>query len=167
MRSMRLSAVALMLCWLGNAFAAVQPVELKVKDEVVLAKAMEDGAGLTLPEFLVFTKSGAAVLHERAFNDSFVDRLELAVRSAEPLETEVTLAAVLEDIVAMDDSPLAPDIGSDYHFVFVEYWAEWCAPCHMQKKAVTEYFERHPDANVLWLYVRRDPTLLPNVTVTK
>lgn len=165
MRSVLWTSIALMLLGSFNAWSAVQPLELKVKDEVLRAKAIGDGMTLVLPEFLVFTQTGTAVFHDNGFNELFVSSVERAMKSAAPIENALGLREVLAEVVAMDGSPLSLDIDEKYEFVFVEYWADWCAPCHKQKEAIAQFLADRKDAKILWLYIRRDPALLPEVTV--
>lgn len=166
MRSVLWMSIALMLFGSINAWSAVKPIELKVKDDVLRAKAIGDGMTLVLPEFFVFTQTGTAVFHDNGFNDLFLSSVERAMKSATPIENALGLRELLAEVVTMDGSPLSLDIAEKYEFVFVEYWADWCAPCHKQKEAIAQYLAAHKDAKILWLYIRRDPTLLPEVTVT-
>lgn len=160
-------SIALVLIWPGSAWSVIQPLELKVKDDVLLSRAMEGGQSLTLPEFLVFTSKGTLIFHDKGFDSSFMDRLARAMRASAPLQGKLELRELLAEAVAMDGSPVPQRFEGKYEFVFVEYWAEWCAPCHQQKKAVTEYLSKNTGEKILWLYIRRDPTLLPNVSVQK
>lgn len=167
MRKTLWTSIALIFAWPCSAWSASQPLELKVKDEVLLAKAMEGGMSLTLPEFFVFTRTGTAIFHDKGFNSAFIFSVERAMDSSTPVEASVSLRDVFADVVSMDDSPPEQGVVASYDFVFVEYWAEWCAPCHHQKRAVAQYLAENPDKKILWLYIRRDPTLLPEVSVQK
>lgn len=167
MRKASWISIALIFVWPCGAWSTVQPLEFKVKDDVLLAKAMEGGMSLTLPEFFVFTPTGTAIFHDKGFDTTFMNRLESAMHSSTPIEASVSLRDVFADVVRMDGSPTEQDIVASYDFVFVEYWADWCAPCHQQKRAVAQYFAENPDKKILWLYVRRDPTLLPGLSTQK
>ena len=167
MRKALWTSIALIFVWPCGAWSAAEPLELKVKDEVLLAKAMEGGMTLTLPEFLVFTRSGTAVFHDKGFDSTFTNDLERAMHSSTPVEARVSLRDVFADVVRMDGSPTEQGIVAGYDFVFVEYWADWCAPCHQQKRAVAQYLAENPGKKILWLYIRRDPTLLPGASAHK
>src|SRR5690606_5340747 len=54
MRKASWISIALIFVWPCGAWSTVQPLEFKVKDDVLLAKAMEGGMSLSLPEFFCF-----------------------------------------------------------------------------------------------------------------
>ncbi len=168
MRRMLAALILSLLGWPHVVWSAVEPVPLKVKDDVMLSAINGgDSLTLTLPEFLVFRSSGAAIYHDKGFTASFMDVVELAMKTNTALESKPGLTQVLAELVTMDGSPFAANAVADYDFVFVEYWADWCAPCHQQRKAVEAYLAQNTEEKILWLYIRRDPTLLPNVAVKK
>ena len=58
-------------------------------------------------------------------------------------------------MVEKDGKP--PGKFAEADFTVVEYWAEWCKPCHMQAKFLNEVIAKHPDLAITILHVEADP----------
>ncbi len=108
--------------------------------------------GLTLPQLRAYDREGR-LLHDFGTGfapSAFTSTLDTLV--AHPLATDgvvPTLAQELDGVVDARDEPLAMPRATG--LVFVEYWADWCQPCHAQFNALTAYLEshRHPEVTLL------------------
>jgi len=118
----------------------------------------------SLPQLRVYDREGR-LLHEFVgYDTEFLNTLDELVKSPHaPTDQPETLSSELAAIEMADGKALAKPPEADV--LLVEYWADWCAPCHMQFDALVEYLGARPDLNARLLHVEADPTKLEGVEV--
>jgi hypothetical protein len=132
-------------------------------DTPVLQRVAEGlGATVTrLPEFRVYDHSGALVLHQYGFEEAaFAASLQDAladpqpVAGAPPLDELVGSFASVSGCGEVHPFELGSRDGVD--FFFVEYWADWCAPCREQLAYVDHFLRAQPaPERIAWVKVER------------
>jgi hypothetical protein len=117
------------------------------------------GFGITvtrLPEFRIYDRSGALVLHEFGFEaQAFGTALERALQTPRPIAGAPALAETLKAFSARSGCGDVTEfeLHADTDFVFVEYWAEWCAPCKQQLAYVQRFLQTQPPERIAWVKV--------------
>jgi len=48
-------------------------------------------------------------------------------------------------------------------FTIVEYWAEWCQPCHTQSEQLKKVIASQPGLSINVLHAEADPMKLPEL----
>ena len=116
-----------------------------------------------LPEFKAFDKEGRNIFSEVGGTDEFQTLLAQALKAPTPTDNHIKTELAL---VTLDGSEQPPTIAYQaYDFTFVEYWADWCAPCHEQMETVRAFIDAHPKWNILWLKVEKDPLKLNGIII--
>lgn len=141
--------------------------ELKVEDAALFK--MINGNPFELPQLRVYDRQGRQVADfGGGFDpDRFRGQLEKVLRSPSPKEGKKSLQDEMQSIVEKNGKP--PEKLADVDFTLVEYWAEWCEPCHLQAKDMNEVVGKHPDLAITVLHVEADPEKinLPGVKMKK
>ena len=147
----------------SQAFSTNSPLELKVKDDILLAE-MKTGKTMLLPEFEMFSATGARIFHSTGFDKEFTTRIQdaLSAKNSDGVKLSDRLPQLLD---RNGISPRSSDM-KDAGYVFIEYWAEWCSACLLQMKTVDTFISEHSDLKILWLKVEKDPTKLPSLKFT-
>ena len=141
--------------------------ELKV-DDAALFKLI-NGNVFELPQLRIYDRQGRQVADFGGgfAPDRFRGQLEKVLLSPSPKEGKKSLENVLQSIVDKNGKPTEKPANAD--FTLVEYWAEWCKPCHLQAKYMNEIIEKHPDLAITVLHVEADPEKinLPGIKMKK
>jgi hypothetical protein len=166
-RMLRSGLAADILTVIGVAHTAEQQVvEIRIPPEVLKAQLLESSKH-TLPEFMAFTGDGKRIFQKRGMSTGFIASLEASLKKKKALTREAGLRETVGAAKTADGGALDASLAAQYDFVFVEYWADWCSPCHAQRKAVADFLAGAPTMNVLWLHIEKDFTKLEGMTVTK
>jgi hypothetical protein len=139
--------------------------ELKVDDAALLN--LIKGNIFELPQLRIYDRQGRQVADfGGGFNPNrFRGQLEEVLRSPSPKEGKKSLQTELQSIVEKDGKPVEKISAAD--FTMVEYWAEWCKPCHLQAKDMNEVIEKHPDLTITVLHVEADPEKITGIKMKK
>ncbi|HXO38097.1 MAG TPA: hypothetical protein VN872_05645 [Candidatus Acidoferrum sp.] len=140
-----------------------QFVEVKLKDKELLK--MATGKEMSLPQLRVYDKQGQLV---GDFNDgfddaTFKDDFDKLLQSAKPITGKAGLTSELDIIVNLKNKALKNLPPAD--FTIVEYWADWCKPCHQQLELLHQALKAHETVAINILHVQADPTKLPGMKV--
>ncbi|BAO45399.1 TlpA family protein disulfide reductase [Thiolapillus brandeum] len=106
-----------------------------------------------------------SVKSDRLPAPNFQESVQAALARGE--QEAIRLTRLKPLLVTPDGSPLPADAFSGAEYIFIEYWAEWCSACLQQMEQVKTIIRNHPDKNIRWLKVEKDPTRLDSITVTK
>ena len=139
--------------------------ELKVEDAALFK--LVKGNIFELPQLRIYDRQGRQVADfGGGFDpDRFRGQLEKVLRSPSPKEGKKSLQVELQSIVEKDGKPAEKATAAD--FTLVEYWAEWCKPCHLQAKYMNEVIEKHPELAITVLHVEADPEKISGVKMKK
>jgi len=108
-----------------------------------------------LPQLRMYDAKGQRVLNVTGYSSAFAGILSGVLEGRGESQAFATLAAELGRVVrSADHKPLAPLPKAD--FTIVEYWAEWCAPCHAQARDMAAVLGGHPKTRVNLLHVDAD-----------
>ena len=155
---------------LGVALAQTTPtnsnhpiIEAKVKDKELLK--MVSGKELAIPQLRIYDKQGHQVADfGNGFGpETFKEDLDKVFQSPKPTEGKPALKAELEIITDIKNKKLKDLTPAD--FTIVEYWAEWCEPCHEQSQLLKESLDTHQNLAISVLHVQADPTKLPGLKI--
>jgi thiol-disulfide isomerase/thioredoxin len=139
-----------------------QFIEAKVKDDELLKMAI--GKPFSLPQLRVYDRQGRQVGNFVGFEaETFKKKLAKVLQSPTPIPGKPELSRELKVIVDGENKRLKELPSGD--FTFVEYWADWCEPCHKQFKLLQEALDGHTNLAVIVLHVRADATKLPGMKV--
>jgi thiol-disulfide isomerase/thioredoxin len=114
--------------------------------------------GIVLPQLRVYDREGRLL---RNFGPGYAPAAftgELDGLVARPVAGDgvsPTLEHELDGVVDAAGEPMVVPGGSD--LVFVEYWADWCQPCHAQLQALTAYLEAHRNLDATLLHIAMAP----------
>lgn len=112
---------------------------------------------LSLPQLRVYDADGR-LRHDfdRGFSpDTFTATLrELADKPLASAEAPVGLPAELAGVERPDGTPVGKLPKAT--LVFIEYWADWCQPCHEQLEMLTHFLATNPNLNACVLHVEAD-----------
>jgi thiol-disulfide isomerase/thioredoxin len=163
----KLSALLVCLAFLAAPLAnSCQPAdskqhtfEVRLADEE-LSLELKEGKTFVLPQLRVYDKQGRQVgdFGTDFDEDTFPKKLESILKSPSPTGADKTLAMEIKRVADSAGKPLAQLPTAD--FTIVEYWAEWCEPCKMQKEELGHILAAHQDLAVNVLHVEADPLKL-------
>lgn len=123
--------------------------------------SLASGSSIGIPQLRVFDGSGRLL---RNFGTEFSAKTfdnELAAIVAHPVapasETPA-LAGELRGVVDAEGRPVS--VPKDAKIVFVEYWASFCAPCHVQFNDLVRFIKTHPrlEATIVHVAVEFPPS---------
>jgi thiol-disulfide isomerase/thioredoxin len=143
-----------------------QMIEAKVKDKE-LFKMVTKKKEFAIPQLRVYDKQGQQVADfSGGFEpDTFKEELDKVLQSPKPDTGKPVLQAELEIITDSKNKKLKELPPAD--FTIVEYWADWCEPCHEQFDLLQKSLAAHPELAINMLHVQADPTKLPGLKVQK
>jgi thiol-disulfide isomerase/thioredoxin len=153
------------LIFTGAVFAKPKPIELEISPSTLFKMVSNGQTTSTLPEFEVFNSEGLGVFHQKSLDKQFKQSLVNAITNPKingnKLEDSLKVISDKKNEVPYQVDP------SKYDYIFVEYWASWCAPCFHQMAKVEEVITENPNIKTLWLKVERDPTKIDGATRVK
>ncbi|MGL1957331.1 MAG: hypothetical protein OCD00_08455 [Colwellia sp.] len=143
-------------------YAEQVPVELKISPSLLLKMVSNGQTTSVLPEFEVFNSKGNSVFHRRSLSKKF--KIMLVNAMLNPIENGKKLQDSLK-IISQKNSEISYQVDpSKYDYIFIEYWASWCAPCFHQMAIIQEVLTENASINILWLKVEKDPTKIESIT---
>jgi thioredoxin 1 len=69
-------------------------------------------------------------------------------------------------ILSLDQSSFASTVTQSANPVLVDFWAEWCGPCHMLSPVVEALAEEHPEITFAKVNVDEAPELAQSFQVS-
>ncbi|MGA9980131.1 MAG: hypothetical protein WBQ08_16045 [Candidatus Sulfotelmatobacter sp.] len=180
---MRIFCTAMML--LGISYSCVaqtrvinyQIFEVKLEKEILKSETTGPAA-FTLPQFRVYNRKGQEMVDLGGFlvSEDFKQQLQAALKLSSPTNSGRTLNWEV-DRIANIAGPRLPDLdppgvkalrvrggelkslmdATNADFTFVEYWAESCKPCELQRALMMEILNSHPELHFNILHVEADP----------
>jgi hypothetical protein len=143
----------------GAADAKLDIIELHQTD-AALAATYAKGKRMNLPRLLLLDAQGRLVLGEVGLRDGVDYRLVHALAKDKPLQSPITLALVLSEVVDAHGQTVAVSGLPQADGYVVGYWATWCAPCHLLARDIESQLKRW-NKHVVWLKIESDPEKLP------
>lgn len=133
-------------------------IESRLRGEV-LATLQE--RGMPLPQLRVYDAEGRQIADfDSGYSAAtFPSRLTGTLVNRRPTDSPLTLEREVAWVMTPSGEDLDPLPPADV--TVVEYWAEWCAPCHEQWDALEEVLAEHPELSVNVLRVEADPEKYP------
>ncbi len=163
----RLSGTIILFLLLTLPAAAAEKagyLALTIKKDALM-KEMMSGKVMMLPEFEIYDAQGFRIYHSHGLPDSF--RADVQAALAGNSRESHRFSDIRNHMLYMEGKPLEEDLLNGADFVFVEYWADWCSSCQQQMKQVESIIGNHPDMNILWLKVEKDPTKLEGMEIRR
>jgi len=107
-----------------------------------------------LPQLRMYDAKGQRVLNVTGYSGAFPRILASVLEGQGEPQAFARLAAELDRVRTSEHKPLGQLPKAD--FTIVEYWAEWCAPCHAQARDMAAVLGEHPKSRVNLLHVDAD-----------
>ena len=126
-----------------------------------LCRPVRGRVGMALPLFRSFRADGAMLFETSGYNSAFYRDLKKRVKKGKASRKKWSLDDEVADFVAEDGTQVLPSRLPQADATFVEYWAEWCAPCKAQIADLKRFTEEVDGLNVNVLLVEADPQKLP------
>ena len=112
------------------------------------------GINFQLPQLRIYDAKGQRVLNLTGYGSSFSRMLAGVLEGQGQPQSFALLASELDRLRTADHKPLARLPKAD--FTIVEYWAEWCLPCHAQARDMAAVLTEHPKVRVNLLHADAD-----------
>lgn len=121
---------------------------------VAKAELFKIERGITLPQTLVFDaeQRAIAVFHQFVDLPTLLAKIEQARQ--QPQDLDLSLAQALHYYRERDTGPVAQLPARELYIL--QAWADWCAPCIQETRALEAHFAAHPDLPWLWLHAETD-----------
>ena len=111
---------------------------------------------LVLPQFRLYDSRGWRLARSSGYDRSeFRSRLEAFLAGQGTADGERRLSAELPRFETPRGHRIKTVPPAD--FTVIEYWAEWCQPCHVQSGELAEVLADHPQLSVNVVYVYASP----------
>lgn len=130
--------------------------------DAVLRKVYAEGKRVNLPRMVLFDGDGRLLFAEVGLRKSLGYRLRRALEKDKPLNAPLSLARVLDDVEDAKDQPVKVRDLPDADAYVVDYWAEWCAPCHEMARDIERQMKRWKSdgKHIVWIKIESDPQKL-------
>lgn len=123
----------------------------------VLAHESGKGKKVFLPRLLLFDAQGRLV----AYQPGYADRIDYLMRRSlerdQPVSDKVNLALAVGETLDANGNAVAVDSLPKADAYVLDYWAEWCSPCHMLERDLQRFLPRWSGVRVVWLKIEADP----------
>jgi thiol-disulfide isomerase/thioredoxin len=107
-----------------------------------------------LPQLRIYDAKGQRVLNLTGYGSSFSGMLTSVLEGKGQPQASLLLARELDRLRTVDRKPLGALPKAD--FTIVEYWADWCLPCHAQARDMAAVLTEYPKVRVNLLHVDAD-----------
>jgi thiol-disulfide isomerase/thioredoxin len=133
------------------------PANVKVFEAQVAKVEVPRGShsvNFQLPQLRMYDAKGQRVLNLTGYSGAFSRMLASVLEGQGEPQASAILASELDRVRTPDHKPLDRLPKAD--FTIVEYWADWCAPCHAQARDMATVLTEHPKIRVNLLHVDAD-----------
>lgn len=135
-------------------------LEVKVENKALL-EMLQGGKKFSLPQLRVYNQKGFQVADFGSGEDDTFPATLTKVLQSPPKENSTTLESETRILVEKDGKPLQTLPSAD--FTIVEYWADWCEPCHTQAEQLKKVVASQSGLSINVLHVEADPMKLPEL----
>lgn len=135
----------------------VWPQNVTIFEAQVAKLEVPKGGGsinFQLPQLRIYDAKGQRVLNVTGYSGAFSAMLASVLEGKGQPQASAVVASELSRLGTADRKPLKPMPKAD--FTIVEYWADWCAPCHAQARDMARVLTEHPNVRVNLLHVDAD-----------
>jgi thiol-disulfide isomerase/thioredoxin len=134
------------------------PAHVQVVEARMLMPEMGEGFRFALPQFRAYDPQGRQLYSSEGYDlDDFKRQATRLLKGkGKPRAGAAALAADLAKVETPAGQPLPPLPPAD--LTLIEYWAEWCVPCHAQTRDLVQVLAKHPEVKVNLVYVDADFT---------
>jgi hypothetical protein len=136
--------------------ANVHVVELR-QTEASLRETYAKGKRMMLPRLVMLDGKGRLVYGETGLSGGLDRRLHEALRKDKPVATPITLDAILAESENYDGQHVASASLPQADAYVIDWWAQWCKPCHEMARDLTGILARWSDTRFVWLKIESDP----------
>lgn len=139
----------------------VKVIELQ-QTEVALRETYPHKGRMGVPRLVMLNADGRVLYGGMGLPSDLAQRLHIAWRKSEVLDSPITLERILAETQRADGRPIAVSDLPKADIYIVDYWAGWCAPCRMLARDLSSIMGRWDDKQFVWLKIESDPEKLPD-----
>lgn len=130
------------------------PANVRLIEARLGKEAFSTSFSLDLPQFRFYNAEGWRLAHTAGYSGQFAAFLQSLLAGKGTPDGNL-LADDLPRFETVDGRRLTEVPPADY--TIVEYWADWCTPCHKQTADMVKVLARHPKLEVNVVYVESVP----------
>ena len=139
----------------------VTVIELQHTQEAM--KATYNGQRkVPLPRLVVFDGKRRPIIAETGFHTSLDKELHEALSRDRLITSPITLDMVLAETHDAHGATLTADQVPQADIYVVDYWAEWCGPCHMLAHTLNNTLNHWSSVRSVWIKIESDPNKKEN-----
>jgi thiol-disulfide isomerase/thioredoxin len=139
----------------------VTVIKLRQTDEA-LRDTYAKGKHMGLPRMVVLDGKGQAVYSRAGFSSDLGHRLHKALDEDRNVEPRINLDLILSETVRNDGQPIVSSDLPPADAYVIDYWADWCGPCHELKRKLQSTLNTWDGKKFVWLEIESDPKKLPD-----
>jgi hypothetical protein len=129
--------------------------------EAALRDTYAKGKRMGLPRMVMLDGKGQAVYSRAGFSEDLTHRLHKALDEDRDVEPRINLDLILSEVVLEDGRSLARTELPPADAYVIDYWADWCGPCHQLKRKLQSALNTWDGKTFVWLQIESDPKKLP------
>ncbi len=140
----------------ADAPSHVQVIELQHTREA-MAQTYRKGERVPLPRVIAFDGQRRLIFGETGYHSALKKELHQSLQKDRPMAVPITLAAVLAETTDRNGAAVTVDTLPPADLYVVDYWADWCRPCHMLAHDIDDTLNHWAGLNSVWIKIESDP----------
>jgi hypothetical protein len=127
-----------------------------------LRETYAKGKHIGLPRVVMLDSQGHAVYTRAGFSSDLTHQLHKALTDDKNVEPRINLDLILSETTGDDGRAIATADLPPADAYVIDYWADWCSPCHELKRKLDSALHSWNGKTFVWLQIESDPKKLPD-----